>query len=97
MSELEHYDDELFALEERINRLALAGGVDLNENAQITAIIKGQFAFFSNSDEHVYHLLRELLLLRDYITIHCADERGLKECREILEHVDSRLRRNGFS
>lgn len=96
MSELEHYDREIYAIEERLGRLAIACGIDLSNSTHVDAVREGNFAFCPNGDETSHRMLRELVLLRDYVTVQCASERGLAECREIIEDVYSRLRQHGF-
>jgi len=43
MSELEHYDREIYELDQRIGRLALICGADLSRSAVVAGLIKGQF------------------------------------------------------
>ena len=95
MSELEDYDEEIFAVEERIGRLAIACRIDLTDSAQLAAVRNGNHNG-SDQDEHGVHLLRHLLVLKDYITLHCVQDRGAEECRHIMEEIDNRLRQHGF-
>lgn len=94
MSQLEHYDDELYAIEERIERLAIACKIDLGDRAQLSALTTGVHARITASDTDTVYLLRELLLLRDYVTLNCVGERGIEECRSIVKQIDLRLRQH---
>lgn len=43
MSELQHYDREIYELDERIARLALIDGANLSRSAVVVGLIEGQF------------------------------------------------------
>lgn len=96
MSELENYDAEFYELEKRIGRMEIATGVDLTQPDQELAIRQENYALFGYGDKHAYHLLRELLMLRDYLKQHCTGELGADECRRLIEDADARLRKRGF-
>jgi ribosomal protein S3AE len=96
MSELEHYGNEIYAIEERIARLAIVCGLDLENNIHVSAVKKGNFVFCVNGDKASHQLFHEMLLLRDYVKSHCASERGSDRCRDIIDDVEERLRQHGF-
>lgn len=92
MSGLEHYDNEIFAVEARVGRLAIACGVDVSNERHVAAAKSGDFSFCTNGDAHTHRMLQELLQLLDYITLHCVNERGMAECPKTIEDVETRLR-----
>jgi hypothetical protein len=96
MSELEHYDEELYALDERINRLALACGADLTSADAIVSLIKGDFSACRRSSSPKRRELRGLLMLKYHIEEHCVAELGAGECRRIIDAEQARLRARGF-
>lgn len=96
MSGLEHYREEIFAVEERIGRLAIVCRVDLEDSHQVHALRNGQVNGFGGHDAHTMTLLRQLLNLRDIIEGHCIDDRGAEECRLIREEIEEQLRLHGF-
>ena len=50
MSDLEHYDRELYELDQRIRRLALACGVDLTQKETIVSLIKENYDVCKHGD-----------------------------------------------
>ena len=96
MSQLEHYDDEIFALEKRIGRLAIVCRIDLTDVIQLTAVRQGDHSSLASRDPGSCHLLRQLLSLKDYVTMHCIDDHGIDGCQNIMEDIDTRLRQHGF-
>lgn len=96
MSQLEHYDDEIFALEERISRLAIACRIDLTDSVQLAAVRQGEHTRVASGSQRSVHLLRQLLNLKDYVTVHCIEDHGVDECRQIMDEIEARLRQNGF-
>lgn len=96
MSELEHYQEEIFAVEERIGRLAIACRVDLQDGHQVAALRSGAVNGFNGHDPHTMNLLRQLLNLRDIIAGHCIEDRGEQECRVMMENIEEQLRQHGF-
>ena len=96
MSELEHFDRELYAIEERIERFAIACGIDLHDSTQLAAVTKGNFSLCTQGDDDSHRMLQDLVLLRQYVTRHCVDERGFDACRKMIDEVAERLRQHGF-
>lgn len=96
MSELEHYREEILAVEERIGRLAIVCRVDLEDEHQVHALRNGVVNGFSGHDAHTMTLLRQLLNLRDIIEGHLLAERGPEESRAIMEEIEVQLRQHGF-
>jgi hypothetical protein len=96
MSEFERYDEELYALDQRINRLALACGADLTAGDTIVSLIKGDFSACRRDYAPKRNELRALLMLKYHIEEHCVAELGAGECRRIIEAEGQRLRSRGF-
>ncbi len=96
MSQLEHYDEEFFALEERIGRIAIACRIDLTDAAQLAAVRHGDPIHLADRDPESCQLLRQLLALKDYITVHCIKDHGVEQCQQIMTDIDAKLRLHGF-
>ncbi len=96
MSELEDYISEIYALEQRIERLSIAAGVDLSRPDHVRAVIQETHVHVGYGDNHTFHLLREMLVMREYIEAHCDNEFGCGECRRIVKEANARLRKNGL-
>ncbi len=96
MSQLEHYDHEFFAVEERIGRIAIACRIDLTDTVQLAAVRNGDLIYLASRDSNSCHLLRQLLALKDHITVHCINDHGVDECRQIMEDIEVKLRQHGF-
>ena len=100
MSELEHYDQEIYALDERIGRLAQICGADLSRTEVVVALIKGRFEFCTRSDALAKvkrEELRGLLMLKYRIEASCIDAIGTEECGRLIAEQEERVRRRGFS
>jgi hypothetical protein len=96
MSALEHFDDELLALEERIKRLGIACGVDLAQKNAVVSVIMGDFGACRHGDMPKREELRALLMMKYQIQTHCIDALGAGDCLKIVEDIDARLARRGF-
>lgn len=97
MSGFEHYNDELYTVEMRITRVAIACGIDVHDRVQLEAVKSGNFSLCTNGNAHSQRLLQELLQMLDYIMNHCVNERGSIECGEIFAEVEARLNSHGFA
>lgn len=99
MSGLEHYDREIYELDERIGRLALLCGADLSRPDVVVALIKGRFEVCTR-DEAVSKArrveLRALLMLKYKIEADCVDALGAAHCARLIAEQDARLRLRGF-
>lgn len=99
MTGIEHYDNQIHALDERIGRLALLCGADISCSEVVVGLIKGDFNACSlrNSvpQEHREEL-RALLMLKYRIEVSCIDSIGAAECAQLIAEQDERLRRRGF-
>ena len=99
MSELGHYDREIYEMDERIGRLALLCGADLSRPEVVIRLIKGQFEDCSRRDALNTRRLEEirgLLLLKYKIEAACADSLGGAECARIVAEQDALLRQRRF-
>lgn len=96
MSGLEHYGNEIYLMETRISRVAIACGIDISNKLHVEAVKSGNFSFCVSGDQHSYRLLQELLQMLDYITLHCVGERGASECNRIFKEVEARLQSHGM-
>ncbi len=96
MNGFEHFDQELYALDVRIARLAIACGVDINQKDNIVSLIKGQFEVCRRTENLKRHELRGLLMLKYRIKEDCVASLGRDQCLRILEEEEARLRRRGF-
>ena len=96
MSGFENFGEELRALEERLERLALACGVDLHNRAVVTSLIRGDFAVCERGSFPKRDELRALLMLKYRIESRCIDDLGAGDCMRIVEQVDADLARRGF-
>lgn len=99
MSGLEHYDEEIEALDKRIGRLALLCGADLSRHEVVIGLIKGNTAVC----EHVQQVapgqreeLRALLMMKYRIEASCVDAIGAEQCARLIAEQDDKLRRHGF-
>ncbi|MGE0384388.1 MAG: hypothetical protein AB7Q97_06615 [Gammaproteobacteria bacterium] len=100
MSELEHFDEELLALDQRIARLAALCGADLTSTDGIVALIRGDFTRCRARDDLSAprrQELRALLMLKYRIEQACIGELGADACRRIVDDEHDRLRRAGFT
>lgn len=100
MSGLEHYGDELQALDQRIGRLALLCEADLTRHETIMSLIRGDFAACPRVDALSLPRLRELrglLMLRYRIEEKCLADLGAEACVRLIEDEQARLRRSGMS
>lgn len=96
MTGLEKYDKELYALDERINRLAISCGLDINDNAIIVSLIKGDYSVCKQGNNPKRQELRGLLMLKYNIEEHCINDLGVNECSEIIEKVNLKMQQHGF-
>lgn len=99
MSELEHYDREIYELDERIGRLALACGADLSKREVVIGLIKGQFEGCTHTgalSKARQAELRALLMLKYKIEASCVDAMGVADCARVIAEQDGRLRQRGF-
>jgi hypothetical protein len=74
MSGLDHYDEELAALDKRIGRLALLCGADLSREEVLIHLIKGQFDACpqpANVDKTHLQELQALLMMKYKIEVSC--------------------------
>ena len=97
MGELEHYDQELYALDERIKRLAISCGIDLKQKDIIVSLIKGSYSVCHRGNNPICEELRGLLMLKYDIQKHCIDSLVASRCSQIIDEVDEKLRKRGFS
>ena len=99
MSELEHYDREIYELDERIGRLALICGADLSLSTVVAALIKGHFdncAHKNDLSKAKLEEIRGLLMLKYKIEASCVDDLGVEHFDQIVAEQDMRLRNRGF-
>ena len=99
MSELEHFDREIYELDERIGRLALICGADISRSAVVAALIKGQFdicAHKSGLSRAKLEEIRGLLMLKYKIEASCVDDLGVERFDHLIAEQDIRLRKRGF-
>ena len=95
-SGIEHFDSELYAIDERISRLALACGVSLAEMPTIVALIKGNFTVCHHGDNPKRQELRALLMMKYGIEERCLAALGNDECLRLIEDHEDRLRSRGL-
>lgn len=99
MSELEHFDREIYALDERIARLSLICGVDLSRTETVAGLIKGHFETCAHANyvsAHHRDELRALLMMKYKIESSCIDTLGVEDCVRLVSEQSDRLRRSGF-
>jgi hypothetical protein len=96
MSGLEHYDQEIFALDKRINRLAISCGVDLKQEGIIVSLIKGNYSVCTRGKNRRRKELRGLLMLKYDIQEDCIESLGAGKCSLIIDKVNEKLRKRGF-
>ncbi len=97
MSNYGHYDEELLALDKRIKRLAISCGIDLNQKGIIVSLIKGNYTVCTSGNNPKRKELRGLLMLKYDIQEHCIHSLGTDNCLKIVEGVDNKLKKAGFS
>ena len=99
MSELGHYDREIYEIDERVGRLALLCGADLSQPEVVIQLIRGQFEVCTRL-EALSPLRREelrgLLMLRYKIEASCVDSLGAAECARLVAEQDALLRQRRF-
>ncbi|MFH0340573.1 MAG: hypothetical protein ACHBNF_00270 [Chromatiales bacterium] len=96
MSGFEHYEEELFEIDERIGRLAIACGVDLRQKDTIVDLIKGNYGVCKHGDNPKRQELRGLLMLKYRIEESCIVSIGTAECARLIDEEEAKLRRHGF-
>jgi len=99
MSELEQYDREIYELDARIGRLALACGADLSLSEVIVGLIKGRFEVCAHkTDLKAARLLelRGLLILKYKIEEQFLEEFGAADFVRIVAEQDALLSMRGF-
>lgn len=92
-----HYDEELYALDKRIKRLAISCGIDLSQKDIIVSLIKGNYSVCTKGDNPKKNELRGLLMLKYDIQEHCIASLGTDKCLEIVEEIDEKLKKCGFT
>jgi hypothetical protein len=95
MSELEHYDMELYEMEKRIRRLAISCDFELTDT-NIVAFIRGNDEMCTGGEEHTRKELRGLLMLKYNIEEHCIQTVGAEKCLQVVSAMNKQLRREGF-
>ena len=99
MSGLEHYDEEIEALDKRIGRLALLCGADLSRHEVVIGLIKGNMAVCEHAQQIApghREELRALLMMKYRIEASCVDAIGAEQCARLIAEQDDKLRRHGF-
>lgn len=99
MSDVGHYDREIYAIDERIGRLALLCGADLSRPEIVIGLIKGQFEVCTRRDalsNQRREELRGLLMLKYKIEASCLDSLGAADCVRVIAEQDALLRQRGF-
>jgi len=96
MSDLEHFDKELFELDQRIRRLALACGVDLTQKETIVSLIKGNYDVCKHGDNPKRQELRGLPILKYHIEEHCIASLGADQCARLIDEEEARLQQRGL-
>ncbi len=99
MSELGHFDREIYELDERIGRLALLCGADLSRPEVVLRLVKGQFGDCTRPEALTplrREELRGLLLLKYKLEASCADAIGSDECARLIAEQDAMLRERMF-
>jgi len=100
MSELEHYDREIYELDERIGRLALICGADLSRSSVLVGLVKGQFDVCTHQKDLSKPKLMELrglLMIKHKVEEECINDFGLEYFNRLLADQDLRLSNRGFS
>jgi hypothetical protein len=73
MSELEHYGDDLRAVDREILRAALVAGIDLNDDRMLRELIEGPFVHSAAAQAtprlRATERLRGLLILRTHLEV----------------------------
>ena len=99
MSELEPYDRDIFELDARIGRLALACGADLSRPEVVVSLIKGQYAACAHpqglSPARLLEL-RGLLMLKYKVEEEISEEFGVADFARIVAEQDALLAKRGF-
>ncbi len=99
VSELGHFDREIYELDQRVGRLALLCGADLSRPEVVLRLIKGQFEDCTRP-EALNALgreeLRGLLLLKYKVEANCADTIGEEQCARLIAEQDAMLRERMF-
>lgn len=87
MSELEHFDQELVALDQQIVRLGALCGLDTTHEDVISAILRGDIGPDSlpQTLRKPFMLLKGLLALRYHVEKHCVEDLGPAQCQHILQ------------
>ncbi|MCG3200988.1 MAG: hypothetical protein NFCOHLIN_00850 [Gammaproteobacteria bacterium] len=93
---IEHFDSELYAIDERIGRLALACGVPLADMPTIVALIKGDYTVCRHGDNPKRQELRALLMMKYGIEERCLAALGHTECLRLIADHEDRLRARGL-
>ncbi len=99
MSELEQYDREIYELDARIGRLALACGADLSLSEVVVGLIKGRFevcAHKENLNAAKLLELRGLFILKYKIEGQFIEEFGAAAFDRIVAEQDALLSMHGF-
>ena len=99
MSELEHYDHEIYELDAHIGRLALACGADLSRAEIVVGLIQGRYEVClqrDNLSKAKLFELRGLLMLKYKIEKAYAEEFGLADFDRLVAKQDAQLRLRGF-
>jgi hypothetical protein len=94
---LKHFDQELYALDKRIKRLAISCGIDLKQKDIIVSLIKGNYSVCPGGKKPKRKKLRGLLMLKYKIQNKCINSLGADRCSLIIDEVDEKLRKQGFS
>ena len=99
MSELEHYDRDLYELDARIGRLALACGAELSRSEVVVGLIKGQYDVCAHKEKlspAKLLELRGLLMLKYKIEDEYAEEFGVADFDRMVAEQDALLSKRGF-
>lgn len=98
MTGIQHYDEQIEALDKQIARLALLCGADLSRNEVVIALIKGNYATCNAhvGDPKYREELRALLMMKYKIEASCVDAIGAEHCAQLIAEQDDKLRRAGF-
>ncbi len=95
MSELEHFGEELYEMEERIRRLAISCNIELTD-ANIVAIIRKNFSICPHGPNAKSNELRGLLMMKYNIEEHCIESVGAEKCLQIVTELNEKLKKHGF-
>ena len=99
MSEIEHYDSDLYELDARIGRLALACGADLSRSEVVVGLIKGHYEVCAHKEKlNAAKLLelRGLLMLKYKIEDEYAEEFGVADFNRLVAQQDALLNKRGL-